>query len=491
MNVTSLLYYSGPASEKSAISQKLWDDEIAFRAHMDRRKAERKAQKQQDRDVTLTKPLRNFEGWRNVPPNLKTARQWLRAGRRVRKREQPTARVVYPEIVEGEFSFGADTIILDETDDFSVVSAKPTPLFDLNQTKPYQAAPRTLAYWAFEDIFLKHSRKDCWIRKTDAITDDELEEWLTESESDFFTKFHQRNLLSSDLIRRHINQRQMIGAKSGTFTRFVVIDLDFHGRNQKVFEAQAKVLLDKFHGVGTWHYQVKRHDVTGLQLIHVFDQPMQLAVVQQEVRAVLVELDSQHPDLASEAKAVGMKSLAELEVYPTQNGNGVRLPLCRDREMLLDKPLPLVTHRKRQVQDVDGYIRWLEDPNRQYMPKEKVLGYLHYHAWERTFSRVRAASKPAANSSPRIDQRRWRGNMRRWLYEFWIEGNANGRPLNEHIAVLARLAAVQGYSEDEIRDGVNAFVRSLPACRCLFLKVDEGQIPPNRECGSVDGQICL
>ena len=474
MNVTSLQYYSVPAPENSALFQKVQEDEAAFRAHMDRCNAERKAQKQPDQNAIQPKLLRDCEGWTRVPPNLKTAQQWLRAGRRVRKQEQPVARVVYPEIVEGQYSFGPDTVILDETDDFSVVSAKPTPLFDLDQTRPYQATPRMFAYWAFEDIFLKHSRKDCWIRKTDAITGEELEEWLTESEHDFFTKFHKRNLLSSNLIRRHINQRQIIGVKSGTLTRFVVIDLDFHGRNQRVFEAQAQVLLDKFHGVGTWHYQVKRHDVTGLQLIHVFDRPKELAVVQQEVRAILVELDAQHPELAAEARAVGMKTLAELEVYPTQNGNGVRLPLCRDREMLLDKPLPLVTYRKKQVQDVEGYIRWLEDPNRQHLPKEKVLGYLHYHAWERTSLRVRAASKPSTSRAVQFDQRRWRGNMRRWLYEFWIEGNANGRPLNEHIAVLARLAAVQGYSEEEIRDCVNAFVRSLPkradACSSRLMK---------------------
>ena len=54
--------------------------------------------------------------------------------------------------------------------------------------------------------------------------------------------------------------------------------------------------------------------------------------------------------------------------------------------------------------------------------------------------------------------------MRRWLFEFWIEGNANDRPLNEHIAVLCRLAAAQGYSEPEIRKGINALVQALPAC---------------------------
>ena len=54
--------------------------------------------------------------------------------------------------------------------------------------------------------------------------------------------------------------------------------------------------------------------------------------------------------------------------------------------------------------------------------------------------------------------------MRLWLYEFWVRGNANNRPLNEHIAVLSRLAAVYGYSEPEIVKGINALISALPAC---------------------------
>jgi hypothetical protein len=76
MNVTSLQYYSGPASEKSAISQKLQDDEIAFRAYMDRCKAERKAQKQQE---AIARPKKK----RKTPQPTRRARstppmKWLR-----------------------------------------------------------------------------------------------------------------------------------------------------------------------------------------------------------------------------------------------------------------------------------------------------------------------------------------------------------------------------------------------------------------------------
>lgn len=411
---------------------------------------------------TEAKSLLEFDSWKRVPPDLKTRSQWLRAGRKVGEKEEPSARVVYPRIVEGPACFGPDTILLDQTDDFSVISESSTPLFRFTQTAPYKATSRTRAYDAFEDIFFRYARKDCWIRKTDELTGEELEEWDTVTENSYACKLHQRNRLTTGLIRKHINQRQIIGVKGGTLTRFVLIDLDYHDRNLMIFERQAEVLLDRFHGVGTWHCQVKRQDVTGIQFIYVFEEPRQLAVVLRVVREELLDLDRRHPELAAAAKAAGMRPLGELELYPTQdNGNGVRLPLCRDREMLLDRPLPLTTWRKKRVQDVEQYIDWLNDPYRKYMDKQAVLDYLHYFAFE-SFGPQRPRQVPQKPGG--FDQGRWRGNLRRWLYEFWIEGHANRRPLNEHLAVLARLAAIYGYSEPDIVVRLGHFIRELPSC---------------------------
>jgi len=117
------------------------------------------------------------------------------------------------------------------------------------------------------------------------------------------------------------------------------------------------------------------------------------------------------------------------------------------------------------VQDVEGYIRWLTDPNRQYMDKQQILGYLHYHAYETVgIEGLNQVSSKLQQKPGQFPQVRWRGNLRSWLCDFWIDGNANNRPLNEHIAVLARLAAIHGYSEADIIQKLGAFVRELPAC---------------------------
>src|SRR5689334_20935272 len=79
-------------------------------------------------------PLPEYEGWRDVPSNLRTRNKSLRAGQRVPKKMRPSARVIYPRVIEGRATFGPETIILDQSDDSTLITSQPTPLFDLNQT---------------------------------------------------------------------------------------------------------------------------------------------------------------------------------------------------------------------------------------------------------------------------------------------------------------------------------------------------------------------
>jgi hypothetical protein len=67
-----------------------------------------------------------------------------------------------------------------------------------------------------------------------------------------------------------------------------------------------------------------------------------------------------HPELAFKAQAAGMKTLGELEIFPSKT-NSVRLPLCAGQTMLLDKPLGLIfsKRRKRNVPNVAAYISWI------------------------------------------------------------------------------------------------------------------------------------
>jgi len=83
------------------------------------------------------------------------------------------------------------------------------------------------------------------------------------------------------------------------------------------------------------------------------------------------------PDLAEAARKAGMKTFGQMEIFPSTS-SGFRLPLCRGRTLLLDRPLTLTYNRrvKRKVQDVEGYVGWLLDPERRYMPAAEVVDYL-------------------------------------------------------------------------------------------------------------------
>ena len=44
--------------------------------------------------------------------------------------------------------------------------------------------------------------------------------------------------------------------------------------------------------------------------------------------------------------------------------------------MILDTVVEPVTYRKKLVGDVERYMTWLHDPNRQYFPKNRLLSFL-------------------------------------------------------------------------------------------------------------------
>src|SRR5206468_5404893 len=94
-----------------------------------------------------------------------------------------------------------------------------------------------------------------------------------------------------------------------------------------------------------------------------------------KMRKFLQCLDESYPELVKEANWLGMKSFGQLELYPDKD-RGFRLPLARSRTVLLDKPLTPVLHRKIQQQDVAGYISWLQQPNKVFMPVEDVLTFV-------------------------------------------------------------------------------------------------------------------
>jgi hypothetical protein len=404
----------------------------------------------------LMNKLITFDSWRRVPEIYGTRRQWLRRGRKVPPKSEPAARMIHT------YEPSSDAPSLEEIwvnePDLCLLIDQEIPLFHISQTVAVNLSPRTQAYLAFEQIFLLPARKNDFIRwnfnKPNPRTPGQLGNWETENDGEF---------LSESIIRRHINQRAIIGVKSGRKTRFIALDHDFHGKNRQIYLDQAEVLLEHFHGAG-WHYQVAAGEIDGMHYLRVYDDPHDLHAVRWMMRQQLRELDAKYPELADRAKTAKMPTFGQMEIYPSSR-TGFRLPLCRGRQMLLDRPLPLVKHQRRLVQDVDGYIGWLQNPDRQYMAQEEILTLLWY---DLASSKPKDVLKSATSVTKKpVDDGSGLGKMvgccRQKLTSFWNGAFNPPKSLNQALIVSARIFSFEGLPEHRACNLLEEYVAALPA----------------------------
>jgi hypothetical protein len=215
---------------------------------------------------------------------------------------------------------------------------------------------------------------------------------------------------------------------------------------------QAEVLLDAFHGWGTWHYQVALDDIDGMHYILTFNRAYDLGQATAKARKCLKELDRRHPDLGKQAIAAGMPTFANMEIKPSVTV-GCRLPLCRGYQMLLDRPLA--------DQDVVAYMEWLNDPKRKYMPKEEILDLLWYKLAP---SHKAVPQKQQKCSIP--DGKFTIGSLRHCCRQkttgFW-RGTFNPQgSLNSFMIVTARIFNFEGVPQEQAVDLLKQFVREIP-----------------------------
>jgi hypothetical protein len=274
-------------------------------------------------------------------------------------------------------------------------------------------------------------------------------------------------------------------------TRFIAIDHDFHGNDRDVFLEQAAVLLNHFHGWGTWHYQVRLSQITGMHDILTFDSSKPLKKVLALVRKRLAQLDQQHPDLAARAKAAGMPTFSKMEVFPQPN-KGFRLPLCQGYQMLLDRPLAMVTVRGRMVQDVVGYVNWLNDPCRKYMPKQEILDLLRRNLGavqtklkEKPVVNPQTAATKTTKKQQSSEIGSLKGCCRQKVVGFWRGTFNPPGSLNKFIMVSARILFFEGVAEQDAAELLKNYVRDLPddARGCSQRLLDE-------DWSSIDATIC-
>lgn len=405
-----------------------------------------RATDQQDpawRDETPVLGTPTYSSWRQVPRDLRTRQSWRKRSRRVRKGSTPL-----------------------DYRQFTTESGRQgyLSLYPFTCTEPYTPTERTKAVWEYQRLFLGHSRRDDYL-KIDHKQQREgaAPDWHTFRDTGelYFQS------LGEKAIRSHLNHSSTYGCKSnGGLTNFLIIDLDYHDGDRDVFLEMSEKLIETFYGHDTWHMQVNPDNLQGVHYIKVFKEPVLLDWAINDTLEKLGRLDLKYPDLARRAHLAGMKSFSGLELYPAVN-KGVRLPLGKDRWVILDDYVPPIIKGKRLVGDVERYVKWLKDSDRKHRSPEHVMEFLKAYTPDEPQHREKAKKsrrQPSSADSGYIKPTNWKRQFRRLRNDMFLNGNSNGIPLNTHLIVLARCSLSFGKTPEQIKAGLMDLLTTLPEC---------------------------
>jgi hypothetical protein len=286
--------------------------------------------------------------------------------RKVRKGEQPSATVATMKAMRLECA------------DFEYeVPGHTWNLYRQSQTEPIKKTPLNVARQQFWKIFGLTNERSKLIRWTKGDwVEDEFGETVWDSDSDVAGwKTFGKEWFTKPKCIDHDMGREIYGVFGAEESFYLFIDLDLHNQPLELFRRRLAVLLVAFHGKYRCHFQVSNEDAGGVHIIFYFGKPSPLKGRVRWLERQLAQIDEQFPECEFfRTQKDGCRKL-NIEIYPNP-AKAHRLPLARDRTMLLDKPLELVSRRGRKSQDIVGYMNWLNDPNRSFMSKKNVYRYI-------------------------------------------------------------------------------------------------------------------
>lgn len=368
-----------------------------------------------------------------MPPDLDTRSRWEQHNRKILKGERPKA-VLVLEVKRKKFCGDVTNDGKKSPPSEIITKYLEVGLYSFDQTKKFQPTLRTLAIRELRNIYLKYSSSEYYL-------------WRFEE------KWHScHGRLSGERFLDHLDQKAIYGVRGNSrFTRYGGIDLDWHKGDKSIFLEQLNILLDEFHGRDGWHYQVADQDAQGVHFLQVSPDTFEYDLYRSGLRARLQAIDRKHPHLANRAKDAGMKTLSDLEIFPNVI-NGLRLPFCIGRTMLLAGPLPKILLRGRQVVDVEKYIAWVNSPS-AYMSREDVYAFITSRLVARQDSGKRVVTnneKPSANpiAQPKPRDSESTSTIRHSIKHqyataiiaFWSGNDAPQKSLNRQILLLANVA---------------------------------------------------
>ena len=316
-------------------------------------------------------------------------------------------------------------------------------LFSVEQTRPMSG--RKLALQRFANLFLATASRD---------------EYALEDHGKYSHRHgiegSRPSFLSSQHFRNHFNNpNKTLHLMAGNLTQWLRIDLDCHQDkevpdDQNVFLERAERLLAVCHGNG-WHQEVNDPQITGIHFTKFFAKPHRLSEVHAYAKQLL--------------KKAGLRD-GEVEIFP-QEKHSCRCPGDPNRLLILDRIVEPVIYRKQRATNVEYYWDWLRNPNREYMPADRILSYLMMNT-PGLWSQQPRAETPNSSCSILLAVKNndhftdFKGKTWKIITDFWSGRNCPKGSLDEILPVTIRVAQSQGYSDEQIVEGITFLCDQLP-----------------------------
>jgi len=426
-----------------------------------------------------------FSYWKDVPNYFKTKSQWLKEGRQVSLicNTSPQAIKIWTKLEfrgKSKIESKNDEKKKDEIKEVGVINefqeveviyefqgkhhlltmdkivTDSCFLYHRDQTIKFIPPPQNDALESYCSIYFDLMDKNKFRRE------DGKGLWIANKNNGkgFWNKFHK------NMIIEHLNFKNTYGINGGLLTRFLIIDHDLHEHDRQIFLAQTKILLKYFHGFSSWHIQFDRQEFNGTHYIIVFKNPVNLKEYGNKILEELKRLDLKHPKLKNLAINARMKSFSALEIYPVPN-HSIRLPLGKNRTIFTDKPI-------EGYKDLENYIQWINDPNKKYMSPKIILEQIKIGIEMSKGIQQKSSAKNKKNktASPNFkngastklslsNNLNWKGNGIKFLLDYWLHNNPNGKNFNEHLLWLARLAYCFDCDQKDTLEAIFGFACEL------------------------------
>ncbi|QGQ22374.1 hypothetical protein F1728_06660 [Gimesia benthica] len=394
-----------------------------------------------------------FDDWQSVPREYATRNKWTLRFRKIKPKQSPAA--VFKIIQTRKL----------ETVDHEFESEKYISLYHVSQTSEIKQTPLNVARHLYYRCFVEPADRNKLIKWTQGAWEHDGDEKYWDAESDNWGWRHFKENFGLQSSIDHIRGKDIYGIFGSKSSYCLIIDLDYHNKGLVLFLKRLSALLELFHGQHRCHYQVSENNAGGVHLILFFGVNSSLKSRRRWLWRQLADADRKDPEL-NFTRGNLYETQFNIEVYPDTQ-RGVRLPLARGRTMLLDRPLDLITSRGKAVQDVVGYIQWLGDSYRQYIPKEDVYRYvverLDVKPVEIKERKQQKTAVQKATKPQKQEKRSLKGKTRGAIVGFWENGKSEYFiHLNAAINTTLQAMHAEGLAEEDAVDVVMSYVEDLP-----------------------------